>query len=74
MKRSKRASKKSPRVSVTLTKEDSERLDRLAQKAQRSRSWLGNEAIRRLLNAYDAGQLELPLLEHPFAAEKRKDP
>lgn len=49
------------RLSVTLSLEDARRLDRLAQAVRRSKSWLGQEAIRRLLDAHDAGQLELPL-------------
>jgi predicted transcriptional regulator len=49
------------RLSVTLSLEDARRLDRLAQAVRRSKSWLGHEAIRRLLDAHDAGQLELPL-------------
>jgi predicted transcriptional regulator len=53
---------KSPRVSVTLNKHDSSRLDRLAQETERSRSWLGNYAIRKLLDDHKDGQLELPLV------------
>ena len=61
MERSKRARKKSPRVSVTLSREESTRLDALASHSKLARSWLGRYAIRRLLDAYNAGQLELPL-------------
>lgn len=61
MKRSKRASNKSPRVSVTLSEEESLKLDLLASKSKLTRSWLGRYAISRLLDAYSAGQLELPL-------------
>jgi hypothetical protein len=61
MKRSKRASKKSPRVSVTLSEEESAKLDAFSNTSKLTRSWLGRYAIRRLLEAYSAGQLELPL-------------
>lgn len=61
MKRSKRANKKSPRVSVTLSADESRRLDLLSDQSKLTRSWLGRHAIRRLLDAYTAGQLELPI-------------
>lgn len=61
MNRSKRANKKSPRVSVTLSAEESTKLDTLSNMSKLTRSWLGRYAIRRLLDAYSAGQLELPL-------------
>lgn len=61
MKQSKRASQKSPRVSVTLSSDESLKLDSLANKSKLTRSWLGRYAISRLLEAYAAGQLELPL-------------
>lgn len=61
MKRSKRTAKKSPRVSVTLSQKESMELDALSSKSKLTRSWLGRYAIRRLLEAYGAGQLELPL-------------
>ncbi len=57
--------KKSRRVSVTLSGEESARLDALAQKSKLTHSWLGRYAIRRLLEAYGAGQLELPLAAIP---------
>jgi len=53
--------KKSPRVSVTLSKDESSRLDALANQSNLARSWLGRYAIQRLLNAYEGGQLKLPL-------------
>ncbi len=61
MKRPKRASNKSPRVSVTLSHRESMELDTLSSKSKLTRSWLGRYAISRLLEAYSAGQLELPL-------------
>lgn len=61
MKRFKQASKKSPRVSVTLSEDESAKLDALSSTSKLTRSWLGRYAIRRLLDAYSAGQLDLPL-------------
>lgn len=60
MKRSKEASKKPPCVSVTLSEEESSKLDSLANRSKLT-SWLGRYAISRMLEAYSAGQLELPL-------------
>ena len=61
MKTSKQASKKSPRVSVTLSEDESSKLDSLAKDSKLTRSWLGRHAICRLLEIYATGQLELPL-------------
>lgn len=61
MKRFKQASKKSPRVSVTLSEDESAKLDTLSSTSKLTRSWLGRYAISRLLDAYSAGQLDLPL-------------
>jgi hypothetical protein len=65
MKQPKRAGKKSPRVSVTLSQKESMELDALSSKSKLTRSWLGRYAISRLLDAYGAGQLELPLPSEP---------
>jgi metal-responsive CopG/Arc/MetJ family transcriptional regulator len=65
MKRSKRATTKSPRVSVTLSEDESAKLDALSKTSKLTRSWLGRYAIRRLLDAHGAGQLDLPLPSEP---------
>ena len=63
MKKSKEAKNKSPRVSVTLSEEESSKLDLLASKSKLTRSWLGRYAISRLLDAYSANQLDLPIIK-----------
>jgi predicted transcriptional regulator len=50
-----------PRVSVVLTSEEYARLGRMAETAERSMSWLGRYAIRRLLEEHEGRQLPLRL-------------
>ncbi len=61
MEQAKLTKQKSPRVSVTLSKDESAKLDVLSNTSKLPRSWLGRYAIRRLLDAYSSGQLDLPI-------------
>jgi hypothetical protein len=60
-----KASKKGPkgplRVSVALTKDEYRRLGEVATTTERSISWLGRYAIRRLLEEHEGRQLPLRL-------------
>lgn len=49
------------RVSVSLTSEEYSQLARLADRTERSMSWLSRYAVRRLLQQHESGQLALPL-------------
>lgn len=44
-----------------LKNEEYQRFAQIAKENDRSLSWLGAYAVRRLLEAHDAGQLPLPL-------------
>jgi hypothetical protein len=60
-----RASKKPPskplRVSVVLERDEYDRLSSMAEKSERSMSWLGRYAIRKLLQEHAERQLPLRL-------------
>jgi hypothetical protein len=49
------------RVSVVLTDEEYARMTQMARARERSMSWLGRYAVRRLLDEYEGGQLPLQL-------------
>lgn len=51
--------KKVPRVSVLLAPGEYGRLEEMAAKSERSMSWLGRYAVRRLLKEYEERQLPL---------------
>jgi hypothetical protein len=51
--------KKPPRVSVLLSGSEYTQLEQMATKADRSMSWLGRYAVRRLLDEYAEKQLPL---------------
>jgi ribbon-helix-helix CopG family protein len=57
----KRKAKKSPRVSVVLTAKEYGELEKIANTSERSMSWLGRYAVRRLLEEYQEKQLPLNL-------------
>lgn len=52
---------KPPRISVLLTPEEYTNLETLATVTERSMSWLGRYAVRKLLNEYADKQLPLHL-------------
>jgi hypothetical protein len=58
---SKKPSSKPLRVSVVLEKDEYDRLCSMAELSERSMSWLGRYAIRRLLKEHEGGQIPLPL-------------
>ncbi len=61
-KQSARKAVKAPfRVSVVLAESEYDRLAKMATSAERSMSWLGRYAIRRLLKDHEGGQIPLPL-------------
>lgn len=53
--------KKPPRVSVLLSSPEYTQLEKMATKTERSMSWLGRYAVRRLLNEFAEKQLPLNL-------------
>jgi len=53
--------KKPPRVSVLLTLKEYGDLEKMANANERSMSWLGRYAVRRLLEEYQDRQLPLDL-------------
>jgi hypothetical protein len=53
--------KKPPRVSVLLSSPEYTQLEKMATKSERSMSWLGRYAVRRLLDDYAEKQLPLSL-------------
>jgi len=55
----KSAKKKPPRVSVLLSSPEYTQLEKMATKSERSMSWLGRYAVRRLLEEYAEKQLPL---------------
>lgn len=57
----KKTAKKPTRVSVVLTREEYERLGKIAATTERSLSWLGRYAIRRFLEEHEGRQLPLHL-------------
>lgn len=57
----KKAKKRLLRVSVVLPPSEHEALAKMASEADRSMSWLGRYAIRRLLEQHEGGQLPLEL-------------
>jgi len=59
--RDKHTSAKAPRISIVLSKDEARKLNAVAEQTERSLSWLGRYAVRRFLEAYEGGQLELPL-------------
>lgn len=50
-----------PRVTVSFSAADRERLQRLANQHERSVSWVVRHAVRTFLNEKDKGQLDLNL-------------
>lgn len=57
----KKARKRLLRVSVVLAPSEHEALSRIADETDRSMSWLGRYAIRRLIEQREGGQLPLGL-------------
>jgi len=49
------------RLSIALTEGEYEQLARVAKSTERSMSWLGRYALRKLLRDYETQQLALPL-------------
>lgn len=58
---SKKMRKATTRVSVVLSGQEYARLADVARSSERSMSWLGRYALRRLLQQHEGGQLPLQL-------------
>lgn len=54
-----RKTKKPPRVSVLLTPKEYGNLEKMANASERSMSWLGRYAVRKLIEEYEDRQLPL---------------
>lgn len=54
-----RKTKKPPRVSVVLTPKEYADLEKMASASERSMSWIGRYAVRKLLEEYQDRQIPL---------------